>query len=44
MAIATGSQLVYAPFDIPPAVEAGASTLEVVTNGIPSVGVAVTLE
>jgi len=44
MAIATGSQLVWAQFDIPPTVETGASTLEVVTNGIPSVGVAVTLE
>lgn len=44
MAIATGSATVFAQFDIPPTVETGASTLEVVTNGIPSAGVSVTLE
>ena len=44
MGIATGSKLVSARFDIPATIETGASTVEVVANGIPSVGLAVTIK
>jgi len=43
MGIATGSKFVTARFDIPATIETGASTVEVVANGIPSVAVAVTI-
>jgi hypothetical protein len=36
MAVATGSALVSTEFDVPASIETGASTLEVVTNGIAS--------
>ncbi|MEO7064783.1 MAG: hypothetical protein ABI082_13550, partial [Dokdonella sp.] len=36
MAVATGSASVSAQFDIPQTIEAGASILAVVANGIPS--------
>jgi hypothetical protein len=41
MGVATGSAIVSTNFDVPGTIEAGASTLQVVANGIPSVGVAV---
>jgi hypothetical protein len=41
MAVATGSMLVSTNFDVPAAIESGASTLQVVANGIASTGVAV---
>lgn len=44
MGVATGSKLVGAEFDIPSTIGTGASTLEVVANGIPSAAVAVTIE
>jgi hypothetical protein len=44
MGVATGSALVRARFDIPATIGTGASTLEVVTNGIPSAAVAVTID
>jgi hypothetical protein len=44
MGVATGSTLVKAQFDIPSSIELGVSTLEVVANGIPSNGVAVTIQ
>ena len=43
MGVATGSALVRARFDLPPNVQSGPSTLEVVANGIPSVAAAVTI-
>jgi hypothetical protein len=36
MGVATGAAVVSTTFDVSPAVEMGASRLEVVTNGIPS--------
>jgi hypothetical protein len=44
MAVATGSKLVSTRFDVPASIETGASTLEVVANGIPSKAVAVTVQ
>jgi hypothetical protein len=41
MGVATGSKLVSTHFDVPSGMETGASTLEVVANGIPSVSVAI---
>ena len=35
MAVATGSKIVSTNFDVPATMETGASTLEVVANGIP---------
>ena len=43
MAVATGSKQVSTNFDVPSAAETGASTLEVVANGIPSLPVNVTV-
>jgi hypothetical protein len=43
MGVATGKTLVYTHFDVPLATETGASTLEVVANGIPSVAVSITV-
>lgn len=43
MGVATGSAMVSTYFDVPPNIEAGASLLEVVANGIPSVPAAVTM-
>ena len=43
MGVATGSTLVFTFFDVPGAVESGASTLQVVANGIPSAGIDVTV-
>lgn len=43
MAVATGSKLVSTSFDVPANAETGASSLEVVTNGIPSLAVSVTV-
>ena len=36
MAVATGSKIVFTNFDVPAGMETGASSLEVVANGIPS--------
>jgi hypothetical protein len=44
MSIATGTKQVGAQFDIPASISLGAASLEVVTNGIASTPVAVTLE
>jgi len=44
MAVATGSATVSTNFTVPSGAEFGASTLQVVTNGIPSTGVAVTIQ
>jgi hypothetical protein len=44
MGVATGSASVHALFDVPATIGTGASTLEVVTNGIPSAAVAVTID
>jgi len=44
MGVATGSAIVSAQFDIPTNIEIGASTFEVVANGIPSVAVNVNVE
>lgn len=41
MGVATGTAVVSTTFDVPPAIEMGASTLEVVANGIPSQPVSV---
>lgn len=41
MGVATGSTIVSTNFDVPAAIESGASTLQVVANGIASSGVAV---
>lgn len=43
MAVATGSTQVSTQFDIPLTIDTGASTLQVVANGIPSAAVAVTI-
>lgn len=44
MGVATGSATVSTNFDVPAGMEAGASTLVVVANGIPSAGVSVTIQ
>jgi hypothetical protein len=44
MGVATGSVTVSTNFDVPPAMEIGASKLVVVANGIPSVAVSVTVQ
>jgi hypothetical protein len=44
MGVATGKKIVSTNFDVPSGIETGASTLEVVANGIPSTGVAVTVQ
>lgn len=43
MGVATGSATVSTQFDVPSVIDGGASTLQVVANGIPSNGVAVTI-
>jgi hypothetical protein len=43
MGVATGSAIVSTQFDLPSVMDGGASTLQVVANGIPSSGVAVTI-
>jgi hypothetical protein len=43
MGVATGSAIVSTQFDVPATVDIGASTLQIVANGIPSNGVAVTI-
>jgi hypothetical protein len=43
MGVATGSKSVFTNFDVPTSIETGASTLEVVANGIPSVAVNITV-
>ena len=43
MGVATGSKLVWTYFDVPSGIESGASTLVVVTNGIASKPVNVTV-
>jgi hypothetical protein len=43
MGVATGSTIVSTNFDVPSGMETGASTLEVVANGIPSKKVAITV-
>jgi len=43
MGVATGSAIVSTNFDVPAGAETGASTLEVVANGIPSIAVNVTV-
>jgi len=43
MAVATGNKIVSTNFDVPAAAETGASTLEVVANGIPSQPVNITV-
>jgi hypothetical protein len=43
MGVATGSAIVFTNFDVPAGAETGASTLEVVANGIPSKKVSVTV-
>jgi len=44
MGVATGSATVSTNFDVPATMETGASKLEVVANGIPSVAVSVTVQ
>jgi hypothetical protein len=44
MGVATGSLIVTADFAVPAGIELGASQLEVVTNGIASTPVAVTIK
>jgi len=44
MAVATGSSTVSTNFDVPPSAEAGASTLVVIANGIPSASISVTIK
>ena len=44
MGVATGSVTVSTNFDVPASTETGASKLEVVANGIPSVAVAITVQ
>ena len=44
MGVATGTMNVSTHFDVPSGMETGASTLEVVANGIPSTAVAVTVQ
>jgi hypothetical protein len=43
MGVATGSKIVSTNFDVPATMETGASSLEVVANGIPSPAVAITV-
>lgn len=43
MAVATGKKTVSTNFDVPTGMETGASTLEVVANGIPSKSVSITV-
>jgi hypothetical protein len=43
MGVATGTTKVTTEFDIPATIETGASTLEVVANGIPSKSITVTV-
>jgi len=43
MGVATGTKIVFTSFDVPPGMEAGASSLVVVANGIPSQAVSVTV-
>ena len=43
MAVATGSAIVSTNFDVPAGAETGASSLEVVANGIPSAAVSITV-
>ena len=43
MVVATGSAIVSTNFDVPSTMETGASTLEVVVNGIPSAPVSITV-
>jgi hypothetical protein len=43
MGVATGSAMVSTSFDVPSGAETGASTLEVVANGIPSLPVSITV-
>ena len=43
MAVATGSAIVSTNFDVPAGIETGASRLQVIANGIPSLPVAVTV-
>ena len=43
MGVATGSAIVSTNFDVPYSTETGASTLEVVANGIPSLPVSITV-
>jgi hypothetical protein len=43
MAVATGKTIVSTNFDVPAKMETGASSLEVVTNGIPSRAVSITV-
>jgi hypothetical protein len=43
MAVATGNAIVSTKFDVPAGTETGASSLQVVTNGIPSPAVAITV-
>jgi hypothetical protein len=42
--VATGTKIVSSEFDIPSSIALGAATLEVVTNGIPSASVDVTID
>jgi hypothetical protein len=44
MGVATGSATVSTNFDVPATIETGASTLEVVANGIPSAAVSITVQ
>jgi len=44
MAVATGAAIVSTNFDVPATMETGASSLEVVANGIPSVAVSITVD
>jgi Kelch motif len=44
MGVATGSATVSTNFDVPTGAETGASTLEVVANGIPSAGFSITVQ
>ena len=43
MGVATGSKTVSTTFDVPSNMETGASSLEVVANGIPSIPVSITV-
>jgi hypothetical protein len=43
MAVATGKAIVSTNFDVTATIETGASTLQVVTNGIPSKAVSITV-
>jgi hypothetical protein len=44
MGVATGSAVVSTSFDVPSGAETGASTLQVVANGIPSLAVSITVD